>query len=242
MPASASRKRGRNAFGDVFRSRVTYHRDVAKERKHLQREAMEERRRRMQLQKIRAQELVAEAKIRAAERKIATAEKKIEVAASKASRGASRSSGGISESELERIKAHMESEISKQEDMKRRALAAVGNPSWGFGIYTGRGFSTQQVAHFKSREAAETYARSHGLTGYRIQRGFAKGQNPRHHRKARHGNPAASPEQYRLAQTVLSGTARQTRMTPEAARENRRPDPGQVAKRVQPESSNGVFN
>jgi hypothetical protein len=37
-------------------------------------------------------------------------------------------------------------------------------------------------------------------------------------RKAR-GNPAVSPEQYRLAQAVLSGTARETHMSREAARE-----------------------
>jgi hypothetical protein len=173
MPA---RKR-KNAFGDIFRSRVTYHRDVGSERRQLQREAMDERRRQMQLKKIRAQELVAEAKIRAAERKIAAAEQKIEVAATKASRGASRGSGGISEAELERIKAHMESEIAKQEDVKRAALARIGNPSWGYGIYRGVGFGKEQIAHFKSRAAAETYARSHGLHGYQIQRAFAK--NPR---------------------------------------------------------------
>jgi hypothetical protein len=224
MPA---RKR-KNAFGDVFRSKVTYHRDVAGERRILQREAMEDRRRQMQLKKIRAQELAAEAKIRAAERKIAAAEQKIEVATKKASTGASRSSGGISESELERIKAHMESEISKQEDVKRAALAKVGNPSWGYGIYQGRGFETRQLAHFRSKAAAETYARSADLKGYSIKRAFAKDQNPRTSTGGtKVGNPCgqtsrgsskdSSPE-YRLGYN-LGQTDRQTAHLPKTWKE-----------------------
>jgi hypothetical protein len=88
------------------------------------------------------------------------------------------------------------------------ARKAHGNPGWGYGVYQGRGFETRQVAHFKSKAAAETYARSEGLTGYSIKRAFEKNENP-----------AVSASQYRLAQAVLSGTARDTHMSPEAARE-----------------------
>jgi hypothetical protein len=167
--ARLSQSRNLKGFNWLTKKRVTYHRDVAKERRELKRQAMEERKERLAVKKLEAEERAAEAKIAAADRKIATADKTVEKAEAKA-RG-----GNITEAQLEKIKAHMEREIQAQEDHKRAVLSRVGNPaSWGFGIYQGTGFATEQVAHFKSKEAAETYARSHGLTGYRIQRAFAK--------------------------------------------------------------------
>jgi hypothetical protein len=206
MPA---RKR-KNAFGDIFRSRVTYHRDVAKERRQLQSQAFADRKMRLRLKKLEAQERTAAAKIAAADRKIAAAEAKISAAASKG-RG-----GSMSEAQFEATRAKLQREIEKQEKDKSLARALFDevreygkNPSWGFGIYQGRGYETRQVAHFRSKAAAETYARSAGLKGYSIKRAFDKGES----------NPATSGSQYRLAQAVLSGTARQTHMSPEAARE-----------------------
>jgi hypothetical protein len=331
--ARIAQSRNLKGFGWLTKKRTTYHRDVAKERRELKRDAMEARKERIALKELEAKERAADARIAAAQRKIETAAKKTDT-------------GRMSEARFEAMKARMEKEIEKQEQFKAAALAKV-NPSWGYGIYQGTGFATDQVAHFKSRVAAETYARSKGLTGYTIRRSFAKnpcastrksqvtdrarryranqrgckpagakkcklcgsksdvmvdhvdgnesngrksnlrwlcrscntvlgaemartGQgrrtvqyNPAHKgaqtlgeymqavlqhtrgahddggriihntpkrkreefaseiwaaRKAR-GNPAVSAEQYRLAQAVLSGTARQTHMSPEAARE-----------------------
>jgi hypothetical protein len=331
--ARLAQSRNLKGFGWLTKKRVTYHRDVAKERRELKRDAMEARKERIALKELEAKERAADAKIAAAQRKLETAAKKTDT-------------GGMSEAKFEAMKARMEKEIEKQEQFKAAALAKV-NPSWGYGIYQGSpGFgANDQVAHFKSKAAAETYARSKGLTGYRIRRAFAKnpcastrkthvsdrakryranqrgckpagvrkcklcgsksdvmvdhidgnesngskrnlrwlcrscntllgaemartGQgrrtvqyNPQgaqtlgeyvlavlEHTRGAHdeagklihatpkwkrqeyaseiwaarkarGNPAVSPEQYRLAQAVLSGTARQTHMSPEAARE-----------------------
>jgi hypothetical protein len=137
-------------------------------------------------------------RIEALDRKTEQAEKKLDQVSQRASKGT------MSEAQFEAVKARLEKEIQQYEAQKR----AARNPSWGYGIYQGKGFQTRQIAHFGSRAAAETYARSHGLTGYSIKRAFAKGENP-----------AVSGAQYRLAQAVLSGTARQTHMSKEAARE-----------------------
>jgi hypothetical protein len=167
-----ARKKKNLGFGWA-RSRVTYHRDVAGERKELKRQAFADRRERLSIKKLEAQERAAAAKIAAADRKIAAAESKIAKASTK---GAGR--GGTSEAAFEAMKERMEREIQAQEEHKRTALAKVGNPSWGYGIYQGRGFETRQLAHFRSKAAAETYARSAGLKGYSIKRAFAKDQNP----------------------------------------------------------------
>jgi hypothetical protein len=159
--ARLAQSRNLKGFNWLTKKRVTYHRDVAKERRELKRQAMEDRKERIAVKELEAKERAADAKIAAAQRKIETAGKKAD-------------SGGMSEAKFEAMRARMEKEIEKQEDFKKAALAKLGNPSWGYGIYTGRGFTTEQVAHFKSKEAAETYARSRGLTGYRIQRAFAK--------------------------------------------------------------------
>jgi hypothetical protein len=157
-----------NAFGDIFRSRVTYHRDVAKERRELKRQAFADRKERLQIRKLEAQERAAAAKIATADRKIAAAESKIAKASTKGGRG------GTSEAAFEAMKARMEREIQAQEEHKRAALAKIGNPTWGYGIYQGKGFATRQLAHFRSKAAAETYARSAGLKGYSIKRAFDK--------------------------------------------------------------------
>jgi hypothetical protein len=192
MPASASRKR--NRFGDAFRSRVTYHRDVAAERKELKRQAFADRRERLSIKKLEAQERAAAAKIAAADRKIAAAESKISAAASKGGRG-----GHMSEAQFEATRERLQKEIEKQEKDKSLARAlfdevrAYGkgkNPSWGYGIYQGTGFTTRQLAHFRSKAAAEVYARSAGLKGYSIKRAFDKGQsNPTSTGRTAAGNP-----------------------------------------------------
>jgi hypothetical protein len=178
MPAARKKNLG---FGWLTRKRETYHRDVAKERRELQREAMAERRRRLSLKKIEAAERAAAAKIAASDRKIAAAQAKIEAAARKGGKG------GMSESQFEQTRARLQKEIEKQEKDKSLATALFDevreygkgrNPSWGYGIYQGTGFSTKQLAHFRSRVAAETYARSLGLKGYSIKRAFAKDRNP----------------------------------------------------------------
>ncbi len=178
--------------------KVTYHRDVAKERKQLKASALAERKERLAIQQLRAKEKTAEAAILAAEKKIAAAEKGIDTAAKKAK------GGGMSEAQFEAAKARLKREIEAQE--KHKAKVQSANPSWGFGIYQGTGFTTRQVAHFKSKPAAETYARSHGLKDYSIKRAFAK-------------NPAVSGPQYRLAQAVLSGTQRISSMPKKVAQE-----------------------
>jgi hypothetical protein len=196
--AQAAKSRG--FFSFLTDKKVTYQRDVGKERKERKAEAMADRKERLALQELRAREKAAEAKIAAAERKIDQAKDKIQAAEKRESKG------GISESQLEKIKAHMEREIEAQKRFKEATLAKVGNPSWGYGIYQGAGFGSQQIAHFKSKAAAETYARSRGLKGYAIKPSFAK-------------NPAVSGAQYRLAQAVLTGTARTSSMPRKVAQE-----------------------
>lgn len=168
------KRRGRNGLFDAFtEKKVTYHRAVGKERKELRRQAMEERREALALKKLRAQELTAEAAIRSAERKIATAETKVASAEKKLDKG------GMAEKQFEAMKARMEREIEAQEKFKAAAISKIGNPNWGYGVFErGGGLGgDRQLAHFGSRAAAETWARSHGLTGYSIKRSFEK-SNP----------------------------------------------------------------
>ncbi len=175
-------RRKKNIGFGWARSRVTYHRDVAGERKELKRQAFADRRERLAIKKLEAQERAAAAKIAAADRKIAAAESKISAAASKGGRG-----GHMSEAQFEATRERLQKEIEKQEKDKSLARALFDevreygkgkNPSWGFGIYQGKGFATRQLAHFRSKVAAETYARSMGIKGYSIKRAFAKDQNP----------------------------------------------------------------
>jgi hypothetical protein len=174
-------RKKKNVFGWA-RSRVTYQRDVGAERRELKRQAFADRRERLAVKKLEAQERTAAAKIAAADRKIAAAEAKISTASSKGGRG-----GSMSEAQFEATRAKLQKEIEKQEKDKSLARALFDevrvygkgkNPSWGYGIYQGRGFATRQLAHFRSKVAAETYARSAGLKGYAIKRAFAKDQNP----------------------------------------------------------------
>jgi len=109
-------------------------------------------------------------------------------------------------------RAKRERRLADEQDRKiEREMKAKGlkNPSWGFGIYQGGpGFGgSDQIAHFKSKAAAETWARSKGLKGYSIKRAFEK------------SNPARSGAQYRLAQAILSGTARTSSMPRKVAQE-----------------------
>ena len=179
MPARAtSRSRRRNfSFGTTQYSAAlgrTYTSD--RERKKA---IVEQRRERILDKKLRAQELAAEAKLKAAEKKIAavekvadrkieTAERKIETAGKKVEKGA------LTESGFEAIKARMEREIAAQEEHKRAAIARHGNPTFGYGVYTPGVFGEDQIAHFSSKPAAETWARTHGVTGYKIKRAFKK--------------------------------------------------------------------
>jgi hypothetical protein len=162
--ARVAQSRNLRGLNWLTKKKVTYRRHVGKERQELKRQAFEERKERIALKELEAKERAADARIAAAQRKIETAARKTDT-------------GGMSEAKFDAMKARMEKEIEKQEEFKAAALAKV-NPSWGYGIYTGSGFTTDQVAHFKSKAAAETYARSQGLTGYRIRRSFAKDRNP----------------------------------------------------------------
>jgi hypothetical protein len=118
MPA----RKKKNVFGWLRKKEVTYHRDVAGERKKLKREALADRRERLAIQKLRAQELAAEAKIKTAERRIAAAEEKVAKAEKKLDKG------GMAEAAFEAMKARMEREIEAQEAHKRAALAKI-NPN-----------------------------------------------------------------------------------------------------------------
>ena len=171
--AHGNRQRRNGPFDWATEKKVTYHRAVGKERKELRRQAMDERREALQLKKLRGQELKAEAAIRTAERKIATAETKVASAEKKLDKG------GMAEKQFEAMKARMEREIEAQEKYKAAAIAKIGNPNWGYGVFEkGGGLGgDEQLAHFGSRAAAETWARSRGLTGYSIKRSFEK-SNP----------------------------------------------------------------
>ncbi len=113
--ARLSQSRNLKGFGWLTKSRVTYHRDVAKERRALKRDAIEARKERIALKKLEAEERAADAKIAMAQRKIETAGKKADT-------------GGMAESRFEAMKARMESEIAKQEEYKAAARARAGNP------------------------------------------------------------------------------------------------------------------
>ena len=208
MPARAKSRRN-FTFGTTQYSAAlggTYKTD--RERK---KRLVEQRRDRILDKKLRAQELAAEAKLKAAEKKIAAVEKvadrkiekaeaKIETAEKKVSKGA------LTESGFAAIEARMKREIEAQEKYKQAAIAKYGNPSFGYGVYQPGFLGETQLAHFSSKPAAETWARSHDIQGYKIKRAFAK-------------NPAVSAAQYRLAQSVLSGTARESTMPRSVAQE-----------------------
>jgi hypothetical protein len=203
------------ALGGTYSSERERKQRLAEKRRQEKRDAMEERRAKIEEKKLRAQELLAEAKVKAAERKITavekvadrkidTAEKKIDAAGKRVDKGA------LTEAGFEAIKARMEREIAAQEEHKRAAVAKYGNPmrntSFGYGVYTPGVFGEDQIAHFSSKAAAETWARSNDVKRYKIKRAFAK-------------NPAVSGAQYRLAQAVLSGTARESTMPRAVAQE-----------------------
>ena len=209
MPARAKSRRN-FTFGTTQYSAAlggTYKTD--RERK---KRLVEQRRERILDKKLRAQELAADAKLKAAEKKIAAVEKvadrkiekaeaKIETAEKKVSKGA------LTESGFAAIEARMKREIEAQEKYKQAAIAKYGNPSFGYGVYQPGFLGETQLAHFSSKPAAETWARSHDIQGYKIKRAFAK------------KNPAVSAAQYRLAQAVLSGTARESTMPRDVAQE-----------------------
>jgi hypothetical protein len=113
--ARAIQSRNLKGFRWLTKSRVTYHRDVAKERRELKRQAIEERKERIALKKLEAEERAADAKIAAASRKIEAAGKKTDT-------------GSMSEARFEAMKTRMESEIAKQEEYKAAARARAGNP------------------------------------------------------------------------------------------------------------------
>jgi hypothetical protein len=91
-----------------------------------------------------------------------------------------------------------------EREMREKGLR---NPKWGFGVYVPGIFGDEQIAHFSSKQAAQAYVRLEGLKGAKVSRAFEK------------KNPAKSAAQYRLAQAVLAGTARQQSMTKKAAQE-----------------------
>jgi hypothetical protein len=133
-----------------YGSKVTYHRDVAKERRDLRRHAMEERKERL-----------AQKKQDAAERAQAIREDKMSAAEdAKAER----------QRKAERRKEDAQDRKIEQEMRESGAR----NPTWGYGVYTPGFMGESQVAHFKSRGAAETYVRSRDIRGAKIKRAFAK--------------------------------------------------------------------
>jgi hypothetical protein len=177
------------ALGSTYASDRERKKRLADQKRQKNRDALEDRRAAIQDKKLKAQERAADQKIAAAERKIDSAEKKIDTAEKKVSKGA------LTEAGFAAIKARMEREIESQERHKKAVMAK--NPSFGFGVYTKGGFfgGENQLKHFKSKAAAETWARSTGLKSYSIKRAFAK-------------NPAVSAAQYRMAQAVLSGKSK----------------------------------
>jgi hypothetical protein len=211
----------------------------------------------------------ADRKIKGFERKIDSAEKKLDKAKDKAGKGT------MSEAQFESTKAKLQREIDKYEEGKRKAVQKA-NPTWGFGVFEKHGGigGARQLAHFKSKAAAETWARSTGLKDYKISRSFEKNPavkinpgntklralikrmtpdqqveltravdrfyyaviaegftpsqaqafaekraTPEAEKILKRKNPAVSAAQYRLAQAVLAGTAREQRMTKKVARE-----------------------
>lgn len=187
----AARAQSRNLFGWLTKKRETYRRHVGKERTTLRKQHLDDLRYARDKKRL-------EAEVARADKAGEKAQTAIEQAKEK------KRAGSISEAQFAAMKARMDAEIRKQEEHKRAALAKLGNPAWGFGVYSGPG--SAQLAHFKTRAAAETYARSHGVKAYQVKRAFAK-------------NPAVSGPQYRMAQAVLSGTARETRMSRKVAQE-----------------------
>lgn len=178
MPARATTRR-RNAWGTTQYSAAlgsTYTSDrerkkrIAEQKREQTRAALDERRGRIAEKKLAAQERLADAKLAALDKKIGVAEKKIETAEAKVSKGA------LTEAGFEAVKRHMEAEIERQEAHKKAVLAK--NPSFGYGVYKPGIFGEEQLQHFSSKPAAETWARSSGITGYTIKRAFAK--NPRY--------------------------------------------------------------
>jgi hypothetical protein len=136
-----------NLFGFLTEKKVTYHRDVAKERKSMRADEIADRKHKLALKQLAAAERAADAKIAAASKKIAAAEKTIDQAEGKSE------AGKLTLADFEAIKKRNERVI---EEEKQKAAAA-----------------RERLREQQSKT-----------------------------------NPAVTAAQYRLAQAVLSGTAR----------------------------------
>lgn len=139
-------RRRKNGLFDFAKTKVTYHRDVAKERRELRKHAMEERREKLAQKKQDAAERAHEDKQSEAEERHRKAERK----------------------KADAVDRKIEREMRE---------SGARNPTWGHGVYEPGFMGETQLAHFKSRAAAETYVRSHGIKGAKIKRAFAK--NPK---------------------------------------------------------------
>jgi hypothetical protein len=159
------------ALGGTYKTDRERKKRLAEQKRERTRSALEDRRARIEEKKLRAQEAALDRKIEAAERKIEVAEKKV-------------SKGALTEAGFAAIEARMKREIEKQEEYK--AAVQAKNPSFGYGVYTPGVFGEDQIAHFKSKLAAEAWARSNNVKGYQIKRAFAK-------------NPCASTRKERVS-------------------------------------------
>lgn len=183
---SAATKQTYGSHAEATKDRLKRQKEAKDEKAQARKDLVAARKEKMEDLRYEKERKKLERDIAAADRKIDSAEKKIDAAEKRESKGA------LTEAGFAAIKARMEREIEAQERHKERITSR--NPSFGFGVYKAGGFGEEQLKHFKSKAAAETWARSTGLKGYKIRRAFAK-------------NPAVSAAQYRLARAVLSGNA-----------------------------------
>jgi hypothetical protein len=130
-----------------------------------------------------------------AERRIKGFDRKIDSAEKKLDKAKDKKGrGGMSEAQFESVKARLEREIDKYEEGKRKAANPHMPVDEKGGTFKRRPYDPDKLKSYPSQKA--------------------------YYDALKRKNPAVSAAQYRLAQAVLAGTAReQTRMTKKVARE-----------------------
>ena len=156
----------------------------------------------------------ADRKIKGFDRKIESAEKKIDTAKGKAS------GGKMSEAQFESVKAKLQREIDRYEEGKRAAAARSLNPQLPHISRGTDGLYYLMIPAGQNILKEWTWKRSGKGHATRAQAVKANASTMAAVlAEMKKSNPAVSAAQYRLAQAVLAGTAREQRMTKKAAQE-----------------------
>lgn len=85
-----------------------------------------------------------------------------------------------------------------EREMREKGYRNPRIPRWGYGVYTAGVFGEDQIAHFKSKKAAQAYVRLNDIKGAKVKLAFEKNPAPRPAttkngvRKSRRHNPESA--------------------------------------------------